>query len=68
MGESRLRQRKQTERGEVCTHERLSFVNKILCGKPEKLNSFNVLTGCVLAGILLEKGDELNLILTKFAR
>ena len=32
-----------------------------------KINSFNV-TGCVLAGILLENGYELNLILPEFAR
>ena len=39
----------------------------LYCKQGKFLNSFNV-TGCVLADILLANGDELNLILPKFAR
>jgi len=43
------------------------LIRCLFYGKQEKINSFNV-NWFVLADILLANGDELNLLLPKFAR
>ena len=72
-----IRSRVQTERSEVCTHDRgqnspiqtdlARLIRYLLYGRQENLNSFNVTKIC-LADILLANGDVLKISLPKFAR